>query len=84
MRPRHFGNGGVLDPVAGGNGLQRDLQDRLGILAPRDYEEWLTPTERPPVHLLRVLPAEDTELRLLNPASVEPPCEQPKMKGLFD
>ena len=29
------------------------------ILNPRDYEEYLTLTERPPVHLLRVLPAEE-------------------------
>jgi putative SOS response-associated peptidase YedK len=27
------------------------------ILEPREYEQWLTPTERPPVHLLRVLPS---------------------------
>jgi putative SOS response-associated peptidase YedK len=25
------------------------------ILEPREYEEWLAPAERPPVHLLRIL-----------------------------
>lgn len=28
------------------------------ILDPSEYEEWLAPSERPPVHLLRILPAE--------------------------
>lgn len=30
------------------------------ILDPRDYDEWLTPSERPPLHLLRIFSAEDT------------------------
>jgi putative SOS response-associated peptidase YedK len=32
------------------------------ILEPRDYEEWLEPTERPPVHLLRVFPDEEMKM----------------------
>jgi putative SOS response-associated peptidase YedK len=28
------------------------------ILDPSEYEEWLAPSERPPVHLLRILPEE--------------------------
>jgi putative SOS response-associated peptidase YedK len=28
------------------------------ILDPSEYEEWLAPGERPPVHLLRILPEE--------------------------
>jgi putative SOS response-associated peptidase YedK len=32
------------------------------ILEPRDYEEWLTPTERPPVHLLRITPDEQMDI----------------------
>jgi putative SOS response-associated peptidase YedK len=35
------------------------------ILEPREYAEWLEDSERPPVHLLRVLPEEDlTVLKL--------------------
>jgi hypothetical protein len=29
------------------------------ILEPREYAEWLEESERPPVHLLRILPDED-------------------------
>jgi putative SOS response-associated peptidase YedK len=29
------------------------------ILEPREYAEWLSESERPPVHLLRTLPDED-------------------------
>jgi putative SOS response-associated peptidase YedK len=29
------------------------------ILKPREYAEWLEDSDRPPVHLLRVLPEED-------------------------
>jgi putative SOS response-associated peptidase YedK len=28
------------------------------FLEPRDYEEYLAPAPRPPVHLLRILPAD--------------------------
>ena len=31
------------------------------ILAPRDYQEYLESTERPPIHLLRIFP--DDEMR---------------------
>lgn len=41
------------------NELIQPIHHRLTtILDPRDYEEYLTVTERPPVHLLRILPAE--------------------------
>lgn len=30
------------------------------ILDPRDYDEWLQPSERPPLHLLRIFSEEDT------------------------
>jgi|SRR5581483_874706 len=66
------------------NAKMQPIHDRQPvILEPRDYEEWLTPTERPPVHLLRVLPAEETELHLVSPVSIEPPCNVPAQGGLF-
>jgi len=42
------------------NELVQPIHDRMTtILEPRDYTEYLAPTPRPPVHLLRILPAED-------------------------
>jgi putative SOS response-associated peptidase YedK len=35
------------------------------FLLPKDYAEYLEPTERPPVHLLRILPAEQMEATLV-------------------
>ncbi len=35
------------------------------FLEPRDYDEYLAPSERPSVHLLRVLPAEEMKVRLV-------------------
>lgn len=44
------------------NNVMRPIHDRQPIIAnPRDYREWLMGNERPPVHLLRLLP--DDELR---------------------
>ncbi len=41
------------------NELIQPIHHRLTtILDPRDYEEYLTVAERPPVHLFRILPAE--------------------------
>jgi hypothetical protein len=66
------------------NAKMKPIHDRQPvILEPRDYEEWLAPTERPPVHLLRVLPEEEIELHLVNPAFIEPPCVMPTQGGLF-
>jgi putative SOS response-associated peptidase YedK len=52
------------------------------ILDPSEYEEWLTPTARPPVHLLRILPQEKM---LITP--VDPPAEPvetgPVQESLF-
>jgi putative SOS response-associated peptidase YedK len=42
------------------NELIHPIHHRLTtILSPCDYEEYLTPVERPPVHLLRIPPAEE-------------------------
>lgn len=35
------------------------------ILEPRDYAEYLTETERPPLHLLRILPGEEMQGKLV-------------------
>lgn len=38
------------------NELVQPIHDRMTtFLQPRDYEEYLAPAERPPVHLLRIL-----------------------------
>ena len=43
------------------------IHDRMTtFLEPRDYEEYLTPAERPPVHLLRILPASRMRARLVD------------------
>lgn len=40
------------------NELMAPIHDRMTtFLEPRDYEEYLAPSERPPVHLLGILPA---------------------------
>ena len=42
------------------NELLRPIHDRMTtILDPRDYAEYLAPAERPPLHLLRILPADE-------------------------
>jgi putative SOS response-associated peptidase YedK len=43
------------------------------ILQPREYEEWLSPSERPPLHLLRILPSEEMNIRLLETHSMQLP-----------
>lgn len=43
------------------------------ILEPRDYREWLAPSERPPVHLLRILPAEEMTVRLMEEHNMQLP-----------
>ncbi|HTF70029.1 MAG TPA: SOS response-associated peptidase [Edaphobacter sp.] len=50
------------------------IHDRQpAILEPREYEEWLTPSERPPLHLLRVLPSEEMNIRLMETHSMQLP-----------
>jgi putative SOS response-associated peptidase YedK len=51
------------------NEVMRAIHDRHPtILEPRDYEEWLVETGRPPVHLLRLLPDEELNAVLVEPA----------------
>jgi putative SOS response-associated peptidase YedK len=48
------------------NELVAPIHDRMTtILDPRDYAEYLQPTDRPPLHLLRILPAEDMRASLI-------------------
>jgi putative SOS response-associated peptidase YedK len=43
------------------------------ILEPRDYAEWLSNSERPPVHLLRILPADEMKIELVQAHSMQLP-----------
>jgi putative SOS response-associated peptidase YedK len=52
------------------------------ILAPADFNEWPSRSERPPVQLLRILAEEETAMSLLN--TEEPKADESVMKGLFD
>jgi putative SOS response-associated peptidase YedK len=59
------------------NGKMGEIHDRQPvILEPREYGEWLAESERPPVHLLRILGEEEMV--------VDPPVEEKKEPGLFD
>jgi putative SOS response-associated peptidase YedK len=40
------------------------------FLEPRDYAEYLRPTERPPVHLLRILPADEMRATLIGKSDI--------------
>ncbi|MDR3741053.1 MAG: SOS response-associated peptidase [Terracidiphilus sp.] len=50
------------------------------ILSPRDYSEYLAPTPRPPLHLLRILPGEEMKAKSVT----EPKKEKPQQGLLFD
>jgi len=57
------------------------------ILEAKDFDEWLAPSERPPVHLLRVMSEEEMNMTLLAPPPPPEPkskVKEPAMKGLFD
>lgn len=48
------------------NELMTPIHDRMTtFVEPRDYEDYLMPAERPPVHLLRILPASKMKARLV-------------------
>lgn len=52
------------------NSVMRPVHDRQPtILEPRDYEEWLSESERPPIHLLRLLPDEEMKSKLIESKS---------------
>jgi hypothetical protein len=53
------------------------------ILEPREYAEWLRESERPPVHLLRILGEEEMVVDPLVAEKKEKIAE-PGQRGLFD
>jgi len=56
------------------------IHDRMTtFLEPRDYDEYLASSERPPVHLLRILPASKTKARLVDATPISN-----KQVSLFD
>ena len=62
------------------NDLMQPIHDRMTtIIEPRDYEEYLTASARPPVHLLRITPAEKMRIKRVD----EPEAPDPQM-SLFD
>ncbi|MGC2224143.1 MAG: SOS response-associated peptidase [Methylocella sp.] len=53
------------------NELVQPIHDRMTILLePRDYREYLESSERPPIHLLRILPAEEMHAALVQKADI--------------
>jgi hypothetical protein len=53
------------------NELMQPIHPRMTtFLEPRDYAEYLAPAERPPVHLLRILPADEMRAALLEKTDI--------------
>ena len=53
------------------NELVAPIHSRMTtFVEPRDYEEYLTSAERPPVHLLRVHPADKMQVRLVDASPI--------------
>jgi len=62
------------------NELMAPVHDRMTtFLDPKDYAEYLEPAERPPVHLLRIFPAEKMRARMVTTTPITN-----KQVGLFD
>jgi len=63
------------------NTKMSEIHDRQAvILEPREYVEWMNESERPPLHLLRILPDDDLEIEPINPTREERP--EPPQLGL--
>jgi hypothetical protein len=45
----------------------------MAFVEPRDPEEYLAPTERPPTHLLRILPASKMQVQLMSDTRLQQP-----------
>jgi putative SOS response-associated peptidase YedK len=53
------------------NELIAAVHDRMTtFIEPRDYAEYLAPSERPPLHLLRILPAEKMRVQLVESSPI--------------
>ena len=62
------------------NELMAPIHDRMTtFVEPRDYDEYLAPSERPPVHLLRILPADKMKATLVGATPITN-----QQVGLFD
>jgi putative SOS response-associated peptidase YedK len=70
------------------NGVMAPIHDRQPvILEPNEYDEWLAPSVRAPVHLLRVFPDEKMKMMPVvgeAVAAVKAKLKEPGMKSLFD
>jgi putative SOS response-associated peptidase YedK len=63
------------------NGVMRSIHDRQPIIAePREYRGWLAESERPPVHLLRLLPDEELRSKPVEPEE-KPEQQQAELFG---
>lgn len=53
------------------NELMQPIHSRMTtFLEPRDYAEYLTPAERPPLHLLRILPTDEMRATLVEKTDI--------------
>jgi putative SOS response-associated peptidase YedK len=53
------------------NELMQPIHDRMTtFLEPRDYAEYLEPSDRPPLHLLRILPSENMRAALVEKSPI--------------
>jgi len=50
--------------------MQPIHQRMTTFLEPRDYAEYLAPAERPPVHLIGILPADDMRAALVEKTGI--------------
>jgi putative SOS response-associated peptidase YedK len=56
------------------NEAMAEVHDRQPVIVePRDYEEWLSPSDRPPLHLLRITPADEMKIQLLEAHNMQLP-----------
>jgi putative SOS response-associated peptidase YedK len=56
------------------NEAMAEIHDRQPvILEPRDYRAWFSPSDRPPLHLLRIAPAEEMHVQLLEAHNMQLP-----------
>lgn len=66
------------------NEIMRPIHDRMTtILKPRDYEEYLAESERPPVHLLRIPPAEEMRATRIEETSAKESDDTGPQLNLF-
>lgn len=56
------------------NEAMAEIHDRQPvILEPRDYQAWFAPSDRPPLHLLRIVPAEEMNVQLIEAHNMQLP-----------